>query len=113
MSEGYQSFRDFYPFYLSQHSRAATRALHYLGSGLVLAAAMGAAWTGRPALLAAVPLLGYGPAWIGHFFFERNRPASFQYPVYSLTGDFVMLFQAATGRLESRHFLPTAKTPPA
>jgi hypothetical protein len=108
MSERYRSFRDFYPFYLSQHSQPTTRALHYLGTSLVLAALVGAAATARPAVLWAIPVLGYGPAWVGHFFFERNRPATFRYPVYSLLGDFLMLLQALTGRLDRRHFVSSA-----
>jgi len=109
VSERYRSFRDFYPFYLSQHSHPTTRALHYVGTSLVLAALFGAPATGRPVVLWAIPVLGYGPAWIGHFFFERNRPATFRYPVYSLLGDFLMLFQAVTGRLDRRHFVTSAK----
>jgi len=108
VTERYRSFRDFYPFYLSQHSQPTTRALHYLGTSLVLATLVGAAATARPAALWVVPVLGYGPAWVGHFFFERNRPATFRYPVYSLLGDLIMLFQALTGRLDRRHFAPSA-----
>jgi hypothetical protein len=108
VSEGYRSFRDFYPFYLSQHSRPTTRALHYLGTSLVLAALIGAAATTRAAVLWVVPVLGYGPAWVGHFSFERNRPATFRYPAYILLGDFLMLFQALTSRLDRRHFASSA-----
>ena len=99
MAQDYRTFRDFYPFYLSQHLDRRSRALHYLGTSLAVAAILCAVATGRWWLVLAAPFLGYGFAWAGHFFFEKNKPATFTYPVYSLTGDFVMLFEAATGRL--------------
>ena len=80
------SFEEFWPFYVSQHSRPSTRALHFAGStmamGSLLAAAVVSPWFAPAALV-----LGYGPAWIGHFFFEKNRPATFTYPLWSLRGD--------------------------
>lgn len=89
----FPSFKDFYPFYLSQHAHPVCRRLHYLGSLLVLiclGAIIGySKWSYLPVLL----LLGYGPAWIGHFFFEKNKPATFKYPIYSFIGDWVMLWQ--------------------
>lgn len=90
MRGAYGSFREFYPDYLAEHSRASTRRLHFLGTASVLALLVAALVTGRWRWLAAVPLVGYGLAWIGHFAFERNRPATFQHPLYSLAGDFVM-----------------------
>lgn len=95
----YSSFSEFYPFYLSEHSNVTCRRLHYLGSLLVLAVLAMALSTQRYALLIALPLIGYGFAWIGHFFFERNRPATFNYPVYSLLGDWVMLKDMLIGRI--------------
>jgi hypothetical protein len=95
----YTSFRDFYPFYLSQHADRTCRRLHFVGSWLVLLVVFTALTTGNWAWLWAVPLLGYGFAWVGHFFFERNRPATFTYPLYSLMGDWVMFWQTLTGKL--------------
>ena len=93
------SFEEFWPFYLGEHSKAATRALHFAGTagGLLLAAA--AALLGRWGLLAAAPVFAYGLAWIGHFFVEKNRPATFQHPLWSLRGDFRMLFRMIRGRM--------------
>lgn len=96
----FNSFREFYPFYLSQHRRPVTRALHILGLSLVIYCAGYVLWTGRWLGLTIIPVAGYGPAWIGHFFFERNRPATFQYPLYSLMGDFVMLKDVLTGKIK-------------
>jgi hypothetical protein len=95
----YTRFRDFYPFYLSQHADRTCRRLHVVGSTLVLALIAGAVVSGHWAWLLAVPLAGYGFAWVGHFRFERNRPATFTYPLYSLMGDWVMYWQVLSGRL--------------
>jgi hypothetical protein len=94
----YRSFHDFYPFYLSQHRHPVTRALHILGLILVFYCLGYVICTGRWLGLLALPIAGYGPAWIGHFFFEKNMPATFQYPFYSLMGDFVMFWETITGR---------------
>lgn len=99
-ADRYQSFTSFYPYYLSEHQNVTCRRLHYLGTTAVLALLIIALVSGRLALLWALPLIGYGPAWIGHFFFERNRPATFKYPFYSLAGDFVMYSQMLTGRIK-------------
>jgi len=101
MREGraYGTFRDFYPFYLAEHSRSGTRRLHFLGTVLVLITLASALGSGRWALLWLLPLFGYGFAWAGHFFVERNRPATFQYPLYSLAGDFRMFADMLRGRV--------------
>ena len=99
----FQSFSDFYPFYLAEHSDARCRAMHYIGSSLVVAIAVFALASGRYAALLLVPVVGYGFAWIGHFCFEHNKPATFKYPLYSLIGDWVMLKDFLTGRLTARH----------
>ena len=96
----YQSFREFYPFYLSQHSDANCRRLHFLGSLLVLAILVAVPVTGQFIGLLAVPIVGYGFAWVGHFTFEKNKPATFSYPFYSLCGDWVMFFQMLTGKIK-------------
>jgi hypothetical protein len=95
----YQSFADFYPFYLSQHRNPVCRRLHFIGSMLVLCVPVLAWLVGNPWLLLAMPLVGYCFAWAGHAFFEHNKPATFTYPLYSLIGDWVMFWQMLTRRL--------------
>lgn len=95
----YQSFRDFYPYYLSEHSDRTCRRLHFVGTLLVIVIAVTAAASSRPGLLWLLPIVGYGFAWVGHFFFENNKPATFQYPLYSLIGDFRMFGEMLTGRI--------------
>jgi hypothetical protein len=96
----YSSFAEFYPYYLQEHSNATCRRLHYVGSLLVLSILAYALLTQQWLWLLAMPLAGYGFAWFGHFVFEKNRPATFQYPLYSLMGDWVMLKDAFTGRIK-------------
>ncbi|ASJ96183.1 DUF962 domain-containing protein [Shewanella marisflavi] len=98
MSKQYKSFKAFYPFYLSQHSDARCRGMHYFGSLLVLALLLTALLSSSYWLLWLLPVVGYGAAWIGHFVFERNRPATFEYPLYSFLADWVMLVQWLTRR---------------
>lgn len=97
--QGFASFREFYPYYLSEHADVTCRRLHYLGSTLALCclgllAATGSAWW----LLAGL-VAGYGCAWIGHFVFEKNRPATFKHPFYSFAGDWVMFADMLRGRI--------------
>ncbi len=89
-TEGFASFAEFYPFYLQEHSEITCRRLHFIGSTFVLLLLGFAVFTNQPALLCALPIVGYGFAWVGHFFFEKNKPATFKYPLYSLAGDWVM-----------------------
>jgi hypothetical protein len=95
----FRSFADFYAFYLSEHSHPVCRRLHFVGTVLVLACLVAAAITGTAWWLLAAPLAGYGCAWIGHFFFEHNRPATFSHPWYSLVGDFVLFRDMLFGRI--------------
>lgn len=93
------SFEEFWPFYVSQHSRPSTRALHFAGTTMVLGSLAAAVVLASPWWVLAAFVLGYGPAWIGHFFFEKNRPATFTYPLWSLRGDFRMYWMMLTGRM--------------
>jgi hypothetical protein len=97
-AERYASFAAFYPFYLHQHSNRTCRRIHVVGTSLAVAAFFAFAFTGDAWWLLAMPLAGYGFAWVGHFVFEKNRPATFQYPLWSLMGDFRMWFETVTGR---------------
>jgi hypothetical protein len=92
------SYEEFWPYYVSEHSLLMTRRLHFVGTTLVLAAALAAALV-SPWWLLAAPVAGYGFAWVGHFFFERNRPATFTYPLWSLRGDFRMYRFMLLGRM--------------
>lgn len=95
----YATFSQFYPFYLGEHQNRTCRRLHFVGSSLVIAMLLLALVTGRLQWLWSLPLIGYGFAWVGHFFFEKNRPATFRYPVYSFAGDWVMFWQMLRGKI--------------
>ncbi len=99
-STRYTRFRDFYAFYLTEHANPTSRRLHVIGSSLVLVVLLVTLFTRYWAWLWLLPVIGYGFAWVGHFFFEKNRPATFTYPFYSLAGDWVMWWQVVTGRLK-------------
>jgi hypothetical protein len=92
----FKTFKEFYPFYLSQHRQLGTRLLHVLGTSLVLLNVGWALRARRARLLLLAPLLGYGPAWLSHMLCERNRPATFQYPLWSLMADFKMFAEILT-----------------
>ena len=94
----FASFREFYPYYLEQHTNSVSRRLHVCGTLVALVLLIAAAFSGRWLLLPLALLAGYGPAWIGHFVFERNKPATFGHPLYSLRGDFTMLGEVLSGR---------------
>ena len=98
-SERFSSFAEFYPYYLQEHSNDICRRLHYIGSLLVLSILGYAISQQQWSLLWLMPVAGYGFAWVGHFVFEKNKPATFKYPFYSLLGDWVMLKDALTGRI--------------
>ena len=95
----FASFSEFYPYYLQQHASRASRRLHVAGTLLAMLIAAAALLSRRWAWLPAVPVAGYLPAWIGHVFFERNAPATFRHPLYSLRGDLSMLREVLTSRM--------------
>lgn len=99
MISEYHRFRDFYPDYLAEHSQPATRRLHFAGTLLVLVVVVAAVWMREWRWLLAAPVVGYGLSWLGHLVFERNRPATFRHPLYSLAGDFVMFKDILLGKL--------------
>jgi len=96
----FASFREFYPFYLSEHRNTTSRRLHFIGSCGVLLLVAIAVLRGQPLLLLAALACGYGFAWVGHFFFEKNRPATFRHPLYSFIGDWVMFADILRGRVK-------------
>ena len=93
------SFAEFYPFYLGEHRNPICRRLHFVGSlaviGCLAMAVATMAWLWLPAAI----VCGYGFAWVGHFFFEKNRPATFRHPLYSLMGDWVMFKDICVGKI--------------
>lgn len=95
----YTTFSQFWPFYLREHSKPVTRGLHYVGTSLVVLIAIGAALTASWWLFIALPVAGYFFAWVAHFGVEKNRPATFTYPLWSLAADFRMWWLWLTGRL--------------
>lgn len=97
--ERYPNFRTFFPFYLKEHSNPLNRRMHFAGTTLVIALTMTAVVKGQPSLLWALPVAGYGFAWVGHFIIEKNRPATFKYPLWSLMGDFRMYGLMLQGKL--------------
>ena len=99
MHKQYRSFSEFYPFYLSEHAHPVCRRLHFVGSLLVLCCIVIAIAAHNAWWLLGAPLCGYGFAWIGHYAFEHNRPATFSYPLYSLAGDWVMFRDILLGRI--------------
>ena len=99
--ERFESFAEFYPYYLTEHSNGVCRGLHYIGSLQALLVAVYGVVSGNYWLVLAGILTGYAFAWVGHFFFEHNRPATFQYPLWSFMGDWVMLKDFLTGRLRA------------
>lgn len=100
-NERFQSFTEFYLFYLQEHSDPRCRALHYLGTVLSLIALVLAIFV-HPAWIMAAPLAGYSFAWFAHGFIEKNKPATFSYPLWSLIGDYKMFWSWLTGKLPAQ-----------
>jgi hypothetical protein len=94
-----QSFAEFWPYYLAAHRKPLNRAMHYVGTTCAVGCVVGAMLTRNWAWLLVAPLVGYGPAWLGHFLVEGNRPATFGFARYSLMADFKMLGHALRGKM--------------
>jgi hypothetical protein len=103
MEQKYTSFSDFYPYYLSEHANGTCRLLHFIGSWLVLSLIAFALITNQLVFLWLIPVIGYGFAWVGHFFYEHNKPATFQYPLYSFMGDWLMFKDILTGKVSLKN----------
>lgn len=100
MNDRIKSFKEFYPYYLKEHSNQINKALHFIGTTLVICAVLYAIYTNLYKLLLFCPLNGYGFAWIGHYVFEKNRPATFKQPFYSFISDFLMWYHIITGKVK-------------
>lgn len=96
----FRSFAEFYPFYLTEHSNRTCRRLHFAGASLTLVCLAALVLTLNPLWLPAALLCGYGFAWVGHFGFEKNRPASFKRPLYSFMGDWAMYRDIWAGKVK-------------
>jgi len=100
MEKRIQNYKEFYQFYLSEHQNKTSRLLHVIGTTIVLALFVTMMYYRNFSLFWLIPLAGYGFAWVGHFFFEKNKPATFKYPLWSLKSDFKMYFEILTGKLK-------------
>lgn len=94
----YKSLAEFYPYYLTEHRNLTSRVLHFIGTGLVVLCLITALLFHSYYFLLAMPVVGYGFAWAGHFFFEKNKPATFKYPRYSLASDFMLFWDLLSGK---------------
>jgi hypothetical protein len=97
-SKRFEGFSEFYPFYLSEHSTKWCRRMQFIGSAFVVLSFVVFVLSMDWKWLIAMPVLGYGFAWTGHFFFERNKPATFDFPLYSLMGDWMMFGEVLSGK---------------
>lgn len=99
MTERIATYREFWPYYLREHSRPETRAIHYAGTAIATGSGIALIVSGSLWLIPLILGGGYGPAWAGHFFLEKNHPATFKYPLWSLVSDYRMAFCWITGQL--------------
>jgi hypothetical protein len=98
----YTTFNSFYEYYLTEHSNANNRKVHFIGTLLLIFSFLIGIVTGKLIFFILIPILGYGFAWVGHYFIEKNKPATFTYPFYSLAGDFVMFWDIITGNIDEK-----------
>ena len=98
----YKTFWEFYPYYLTEHSLPVNRSFHFIGTALVIVLLITSLYTLNWKYFVLIPIAGYGFAWVGHFFLEKNRPATFTYPLYSLGSDFVMFWHILTGKIDEK-----------
>ena len=98
MENRFQTLKEFYPYYLKEHLNPTCRILHFIGTGLLFIILFASIWLSNYWLLILIPFVGYGFAWVGHYFFEKNKPATFQYPFFSLASDFLMFFDLLKGK---------------
>ncbi|HCN12544.1 MAG TPA: DUF962 domain-containing protein [Kaistella sp.] len=98
--ERIKTFREFYQFYLSEHSKPMTRIFHFIGTFLIFVVIVYVIWSGKERFLWYIPIFGYGFAWFSHAVYEKNKPATFKYPLWSLISDFKMFFELLTGKLK-------------
>lgn len=99
-AERYHSFSEFWPFYVGEHSKPLTRRLHFIGTASLLPLLVLALFSSLYVLF-LLPLAGYGFAWCAHFYIEKNKPATFKYPLWSLLADFKMFYLMLTGKMDS------------
>jgi hypothetical protein len=95
----FRTFSDFYSFYLTEHANRTSRRLHFVGTSVALALLVTAVLWQKWWLLGMALLQGYAFAWVGHYFFEHNKPATFKYPGFSLMGDWRLWWDILRGRL--------------
>jgi hypothetical protein len=96
-----ETFEQFWDFYVGEHKKKATRIFHFVGTTAAVGCLAGGLLTKKRWLLLLAPICGYGPAWISHFFIEKNKPASFKYPLWSLQADFVMWWKTISGQMQA------------
>tara|TARA_B100001059_G_C17381580_1_gene354710 strand:- start:134 stop:439 length:306 start_codon:yes stop_codon:yes gene_type:complete len=94
----FSSFKEFYPYYLEEHKLPRTKLFHFIGTLAAILFLIALAYTRNPLFILGALLSGYGAAWISHFFVEKNKPATFKYPLYSLLGDYRMFFEILLGK---------------
>ena len=98
----YKTLKDFYPYYLTEHVDATCRTLHFIGTGLVISVLLFGLLSGFYKAFWLLPVVGYGFAWVGHGIFEKNKPATFTYPLFSLASDFIMFKDILTGQISTK-----------
>lgn len=98
MGRRFRTFSEFYPFYLSEHVHPVSRRLHFIGTSIAFLLIVAALVSYQPWLIVVALVQGYAFAWVGHYFFEHNKPATFQYPLFSFMGDWRLWWETLTGK---------------